>query len=547
MELQLAVPSLSGRVLGEVETRPSKVEKWLAELPLLNLAETSRRVLSQINTYNRIPIAPEQRLELLELFRYTVDQLGLELKKQYMGLPLPLPDKNKTVAEQSRQFQIELAFGYKWVVLDVARTEGTSQPPGAKPLAREKLALAIQRAIHYLAEALVISYESYSPLPLGTWRELHTLYRHAEQLGLQDIVLPDLCNRALQKSSVSQAYQEALLLDLADPYHLSARQVDKITQYLERWAHLAVVRPAPNAFDPTCQFLIDLNNDRAGIAYTADTVLEQTEPYRLLNTVELARKVHDQLGVLAAGGNPDPEGLEADFFRDSYDLLRRLINAWGLHPKRGFRRSARLGAELDLAIGIDAINYWLNGASKFVVSSTFVGPMPQRTHVGAEDRRGAPIKAEHLEYSRWGVLDESAGGFSLHKRGLIKSRVRVGDIVATRSPEGSGWGIAAIRWARSASPSSVEVGLQRMAPTGEPVVIKTVNEKGEESEFLPALRLPEIPALKQPPTLVTHCGVHRPGREIYLDNGYRLYKLKVGNVLEATGAFERFEFEIISS
>jgi hypothetical protein len=548
MDLNLTVPSLSGRVLAEIETKPAKVEQWLSELPLLNIAETSRRVLSHLNIYNRIALEAPLRLQLLELHRYAVNQLGNELAKQYIGLPLPLPDKNKTVAEQHRQFQIEMAFGYKWVVIDALKVQAGPVAPGAPALAKDKLALAIQRAIHYLGETLVLSYESYAPLPLGTWRELHALYRHAERLGLQDIEQPDLCNAALQKSSPAMAYKQALLLDLADPYHLSARQVDKITRYLDRWAGLATILPAPGAFDPTCQFLIDLNNDRAGIAYTADTELGQTEPYRLLNTVELARKVHEQLIQLRHGETPELDGLDAGVFRDGYETLRRLINAWGLHPKRAFRRSARPGAELRVAIGIDGINYWLNGGSKFVVSSTFVGPLPQRTQIGAEDhRRQVRITAEHLDYTSWNVLDESAGGFSLAKKGQIRTRVRVGDIVATRAAGDTGWSIAAIRWARSASPSSIEIGLQRIAPNGEAVVIKTVSESGAESDFLPALRLPEVPAVKEPATLITHCGVYRPDREIYMDNGYRLYKLRLRSLLESTSAYERFEYEILSS
>jgi hypothetical protein len=543
MDLQLTVPSLSGRVLGEIETRPEKVEQWLADLPLLNLAETSRRVLSTLTVYNRIALEPELRLKLLELYRYTVSQLALELQKQYVGLPLPLPDKNKTVAEQNRQLHLEMAFGYKWAVLDLAKAEATG---GAMTVPRDRYALAIQRAIHYLNQTLVISYQSYAPYPLGAWRELHALFRHAERISAQDQEVADPGNRTLQLSSASFSYRQALLLDLADPYHLPARHVEKIYQYLDRWAGLTRLLPAQAQFDPTCQFLVDLEADRSGIAYTADTVIEQPERYRLLNTVELARKVHAHLTQLRRGETPDLEGLDRDFFHDSSDLLLRLINAWGVHPKRVFRRNARPGAEIEVAVGIDTINYWLNGGVKFMVSSTFVGPVPQRGQVGATERRPVGETSADFEYTHWNVLDESAGGFALAKKGLVRHRVRVGDIVATRAPGASGWSLAAIRWARSASPSEVEIGLQRLTPGADAVVIKTFNEKGVESDFLPALRLPEVPTLRQPVTLLTHAGLYRPEREIYMDDGFRLYKLRVGQLVESTSAFERFEYEIIS-
>jgi hypothetical protein len=545
MELNLTIPSISTRVLSEVETRPAKVEQWLSQLPLLNLTETGRKVLSTLTIYNRMALEPELRLEILELFRYTVNLLTLELQKHYLGLPLPLPDKNKTIAEQNRQFQFEMAFGYKWVVMDLAKLLDAPLQGREKEKLIQQLTIAVQRAIHYLTESLVISYESYSPYPLGVWREIHLLYHFAEHHGFADNQIDDQCNRSLERSSVSHAYKQVLLLDLADPYHLPARHIDKIYQYLDRWAMLAQVIPAAQSFDPTCQFLIDLTSEQAGIAYTADTVLQETDRYRLLNTVELARRVHTHLTQMQQGQLPDPEGLGADFFRDTDGLLRRLINAWGLHPRRSFRRNAKSETEIDVAIGIDAINYWINGGSRFVVSSTFVGPMPQRGQVGPNEKRSAEMRSPDMEYSRWNVLDESAGGMALAKKGHIKMRIRVGDLLGIREPDGA-WSIAAARWARSASPSSIEIGTQRLAPGAEAVVIKTLNEKNEESDFLPALLLPEIKALKQPPTLVTACGIYRPDRTLYMDNGFRLYKVEADKALETTGAFERFSIRILN-
>lgn len=543
MPIQLNVPQISGRVVAEVETRPERVKLWLAELPLLNIAETARKVLSQLSMYNRMAIEPGTRFEVAELYRYTTDQITLELQKQYIGLPLPLPDKNKSVAEHARQLQLEMAFAYKWVVLELAKLpEAELRQKHAR-----RLALAMQRAIHYLTEAIVISYESYSPPPIGHWLELHTVYRYAENLGLAEIEVDDICNRATQKSSVANAYKQALLLDVSDPYHLNARQVDKIYHYLDRWANLARILPAQVNFDPTCQFLTDLTADRSGVLYTPDTLLQDPQRFRLLNTVELARKVHAQWTALTRGEDVPSEGLPANFFADAHDLLKRLINVWGLHPKRGFSRNARLDQEIDVAVGIDAINYWLNGGAKFVVSSTFVGPTPQRTHVGPRENKTIEIRSDDLEYARWDIIDESAGGLSLSKKGVIKTRVRVGDLLGLRTPgEGTAWTVASVRWLRSANPSSVEIGVQRLTPSAEAVVAKSLNERNQESDFMPALLLPEIKALNTPPTLVVPCGVFRPDRTLYLDNGYRLSKITATKLLESTGAFERLVFQVVS-
>ncbi len=543
MVLLLNVPPLTKRVLSDIELRPARVQQLISELPMLNVVETSRRLFSMINVNNRVEIEDRARLELLEIYRKPVHDLSVELQKQYLGQPLPLTDRQKAVAEQNRQFQIEMAFGYKRVVLD-----GASAPaPTTAPRPAHETAQVIQRAIRHLAEAIAISYEIYSPYPIGVWQEIHALYRHAELLKIVDVQVEDALNKAVPTSSVAHVYKQALLLDVADPYHLPARLTEKVQHYLNRWANLATLLPATRDFEPTCQFLIECGADHAGIAYTHQTSLGAPEQYRLLNTVELARLVHMHLTTLLRGERPEADGLESTFFtEDMSDLLRRLINVWGLHPKRSFRRNTRTEHKLDVSIGLNAINYWLNGGSRFVVSSTFVGPMPQRGQVGPNERKTLHVEQPDLEYAAWDVLDESAGGFSLTHQGAIRTRVRVGDLLALRVPGSTNpWSLAAVRWARSASPSEIEVGVQRLAPTADAVVFKLIADDGKESDFLPALRLPGIPALNQPASLITHRGVFRSQRELFLDDGLHLYHIVATQAFDVTSAFERFQFQIL--
>ena len=333
MPLTLAVPNLTARSTDDIELHPQKFKKWLDELPLLNVTETGRKLFTTLSIHNRVEFESKLRLELLELFRYTVSQFTLEFTKQYIGLPLPLSEKHKSVAEQNRQFQMEMANGYKRIALSLSASSASST--------REKVtqALVIERAIRYLTGVLAVSFQTYSPYPQDTWKEIHALYSHAEDLGLTGIAVFDDMNKAVSTCSVSHAYKQALLLELSDPYHLPPRMIDWTHHYLDRWAPLAQLTAATSAYNPTCQFLIDLQLDHAGIAYTAGTVPEDPKRYRILNTIELARQVHAQLTLLAKGDLPPAEGLRENFFKEcGQDLLRRLVSAWG------DRKSTRLNS-----------------------------------------------------------------------------------------------------------------------------------------------------------------------------------------------------------
>jgi len=544
MALPLSVPQLSARDVAGIELDPSKVGKWLESLPLLNVAETSRKLFSTLSTHNRVAFDDAQRLALLELFRRPVRQISLELTKQYIGLPLPLAEKHKSIAEQNRQFHLEMANGYKRLALNAtARNDAVGVAAAQATLAR-----VIQRAIRHLTEVLAVSYQTYSPHPMQTWQELHALYSHAENFRLAGIEVDDPLNQAVAKSSIDHAYKQALLLDFSDPYTLPPRMVDRIHHYLDRWAPLAQLSAATEAYEPTCQFLIDPEHDQAGAAYTSYAALDNPKRYRLLKTVELARQVYTQLTLLKGGQMPPADGLKEDFFVESgQEVLRRMLNAWGVNPQRSFRRSPRTGHQVEMAIGLEAISYWINGGRKFVVSSTFVGPMPQRLQVGGADAHPADTRLAPRDFSAWDIEDESAGGLSLSMHGNVNVHIQVGDLIITRAPgQGNPWSVGVIRWMRSPASSSVEIGIQRLAPNADPVVIKTVAEDNKESDFLPALLLPEIKPLKQPQSLVTHRGVCKPDSLIYMDNGYRLYKIEPAKLIEAGHSFEQFRFEILN-
>ena len=534
MTIELSLPPLLTRVNPEIELRPAHVERWLAELPLLNVTDTGQRLLTALSAYNRIRIEPETRLALVELYRQPVQQIARELQKRYLGLPLPLPDKARSVAEAVRLLHTELAYGYKHLVVAHATALPRPDPRVAT--------LPIQRAIRHLTEVLFHSYTAYAAYPPGVWREIHALYRRAERMGLADIAVPDALNRTRPTQSSADAYKHALLLDFADPYHLPARLTARCDQYLDRYAGVAVLTALPAQYDPTCQFLIDMHADRAGVPYVEHAVPTPAEGFRLLNTIDLARQIHAHLTLLQQAGTPEPDGLAPEFYADGAgELLRRLIMAWGINPQRMYRRSTRTTTDVDVAVGLDACHYWLLGGRGLLHSSNFIGPLPHRAQLSGIDLTTPDAAVRPQSHESWQLEDESAGGMALRKKGLVHAPVRVGDLVAIRFLGDSEWGLAVVRWARSANPSDIEIGTQRLAPSAQAVVVQPEDGAGA-NEFVPALRLPALPALEQPGSLVVPRGLYRPQRSFHIDDGFRLYRIRGTQLVELTSAFERFQY-----
>ena len=540
MHLRLSLPPRTDTPDSNIEIRPAEVERWLKGLPLLNVAESTQLLTRQLIGLNRMALDDKPRLRLLESLRGPIQHVSQALQKTYIGLPLPLTDKARQTVVQVRQLHTEMAFGYKLIAFNSTAITRLDHAQTSV------VGLAIHRAIRYLTELLFRSYELYGPPPEGVWYEIHQLYRYAELLGITDAPLDDKLNNALPQVSINHAYKQALLLDFSDPYHLPAFLLAKIYRYLDRWAGIAQLSPGVAALKSHCQFLLNLDHDRAGAVNTETSAITTEVRYRLLNTTELARVVHQQLMVLQAGQQPDPEGLEKDFFTHlGHDMLLRLISAWGVNPKRVFTRSPRSNRRSQVAIGIDAINFHING-ERFVPSSSEVGPQPRRTALGPGN--GTPNRVAQPDAFPasvlWELTDESAGGYALAKSGTHAETVRVGDLLTSRPDSGDGgWEIGIVRWVRTSGADNIEIGVQRLSPGAAAVAIMPL-EESQERYYL-ALALPEVHAMKQPATLLTPRGFFKAGRILYLDNSYRTRQIKAVKLVELSGSFERFQYEMI--
>lgn len=537
MHLRLSLPARTDIHDTSIETRPAELERWLKNLPLLNLAESSQLLARQLAGLNRLAIDDKTRLRLLESLRGSIQHVCQALQKTYIGLPLPLPDKARLTVIQVRELYTEMAYGYKLIALN------STAVPKLDHAQVGVVNLAIHRAIRYLTEILFRCYELYGPPPEGVWQEIHQLFRYAEVLGVSDTALDDKLNNTLPRVSINHAYKQALLLDFSDPYHLPTFLLAKIYRYLDRWAGLAQLSPGVAALKSHCQFLINLDHDRAGAVNTETSAITTEVRYRLLNTTELARVVHQQLMVLQSGQQPDPEGLEKDFYAHlGQDMLVRLINAWGVNPKRVFTRSPRSNHRLQVTIGIEAINFHING-ERFTPSTSEVGPQPRRTALGPGN--GAPnrVAQSHLPptSTSWDLTDESAGGYALAKSGEQGETVRVGDLVASRPENNGSWEIGIVRWVRTSGMDNIEIGIQRLSPGASAVAVMPVEDA--QIKYHLSLALPEVRAMKQPATLLTPRGFFKPGRILSLDNSYHTRQIKATKLVELSGSFERFQYD----
>jgi len=528
-----------------VETDPDRAQSWLASLPLADVNNAAQQLYRALFTLNRMDVEVEDRLALMELIRDPVSVITGRMQSHFSQFALPLRPRLKQLADFIRQLQLEMAYGYKHV-LESFRAE--DQPWGS-----EVFRFALERSIRCLGEGLLRSYQVYMPAPAGVWREIHGLYRFAEQ---HDIHEAPIESADVNSPTAQKAYLQVLMLGLCGPYQLLQNECHHVNAFLTRWVGKVKILSDLEGVDPVGHFLLDYDADHPAVPFPIDIPLHNTPSLRAVNAIELARVTHQFIKRLQKGEPPRQLNLGFECIGTACtETLRRMLRFWGLAGRRRFSRR-RLREPLSLCVGINAVHFFTSG------QEPFTPPVPRllATDLEAQAPDTGALEAEAQETevvdsnvaatttsemyridSRWQIRDESARGLSLVRDGDVGLPIRIGDLLGIHHAVSNRWGIAVVRWIKSGDTRHVEAGIEMLAPSARPVAVRSTDP--ESSDFLQALMLPPIDTLRQPSTLLLHASLFRTGQGIEIvEDGLPPRRVRILKIVERTGAFAQAIF-----
>lgn len=524
-----------------VETSPAETETWLATLPLADSIQAAQQLYQALFTLNRMALDADDRLLLMELYRPPVTAVSAGLQPHFARLSLPLKPRLKQLADFLCQLHMEMAYGYKHAIkagLDERR-----------PVESEVFLFAVERAIRYLGEVLLRSYQMYMPAAPGLWKEIHGLYRYVELHGRdRQLLRVDGVETGV---TVRGTYLQTLLLGLCGPYQLPQNECHQVNAFLARWAHKATLGPVTPSVYPVGHFLVDFETDHAAVPLPRDVPLHTAPALRDLDAVELARVVHDFSKRLQQGAAPHTLDLGFECIgAGCIDTLKRMLRFWGLAGHRQFSRRS-LQQPLSLCMGLNAIHFFCSGQQPFTpprppaVSSERVVALPDRAALELELSEERSVTASRPELFRvdslWQLRDESAGGLALARSGDAGPAMRVGDLLGIQNPALNQWRIGVVRWVKSADSQHVEIGVEMLAPRAQPLAVRPLGS--DAASYTPALLLAPIPVLHQPATLLAASGSCQPGQDIELAEGdLPPRRVRVLNVVERSSAFVQVVF-----
>lgn len=496
---------------------------WLAHLSG-GPVERGEQVVAKLVRFNRSPMPAAARLEAMEVLEASVAPLLAELSVRLVEAAQPLSVEDRLASFIARDLADGMAEGYS-----LAATEWPQDGPRAS---RPALAPVLLKATRFAAHVLHTTFISYSRVPASAWRKLHALYLMAERRG----VATGAADPATRQS-VTDAYGEALLLALTDPWRLRPGEVDRIAALLRPLRVAPTLGREPPATHATAHFIVPCDLDQAPRSAMLADEDAGGPNWRILDANPVVDALRDVLVELNTGRRT-PNALATMPREEARALVERLIRLWDNPPKRAWRRETASGS-VAICVGVKPIAHFVahDGQGEDEAQAEALRQrltMPLRALPEDEEGRLIPIH-------EWNVVNLSAGGMKVKRGASTTHPIAVGEVVGIRTPGKALWTIGAVRWINALDDGGTEFGVQFFAEAACAVWIKRPVPSSP-----PRLGLlvtsgydAAAEALLAPPDTC------RAGEEVDLRGEGLRYRVRAGEPLERTAAFDLYRFEAV--
>ncbi len=516
-----------------VVTDLKSCEAWLARAALADPKQACRELTGLLESLEEVPPAESALVDILERLREPIVVAQAEHAKRYAGRPLPLKDFEIAAFEQVFDLWTTLGRAYR-------RLLRSAIEDGSADLARQR-PLVAQRSLDCIAELMLAHYRSRREVDGEQWRDLHQLYRTADEAGLA-MTTVSAGYRSKSVSTCAEVYIRALLLALANPYALGIRELAWTRRFATMWAYKVELAPAA---EDAGSYAIDLAANQAP-AWTAREVATAT--MRFLQPANLRRSLRSRIKKLDAGVDPQTLGLGKDVVQpEAGRLLNTLLRAWVEAPaSRQFTRRL-VAARTELVSGFDSIHLAVSGRAFKSASRHWDYSRRDAEQIHIYQGTAAATTEEVAAFSaeKWETLDESANGFRLRRKGPGE-RLALGQLVALRPNGARGFILSEVRWLMAGIDQSLTIGASALPGLAKGIAARSASSSTSAPEaYMQAFLLPN--ASSQPGSVVLPSGWYQHGRELELKDEDELLRVKLAGLVHRGYDYDRANFSVVGS
>jgi len=510
----------------------------IATLPVTNVAAAHPALESLLRAMHLAPPPAAEYLGVLESAREALAFLQEAMASRYASKPLPASAEETTAFERTVGLWRLMADSYARV----------AQLGGGDATMDQKLALVCQRCIHYAGQSIIEYYRARRAVKAGLWLDLHGYYDTAEDWGLASQGVSEPLDEDTGTVTCATTYATALLVDLANPYSRTSKELALIVRWARQMSPLTTIARTDDSGGGR-GYGVDLMQDR-GLLPVEQLAASATA--RLFNTASLGEFVQRLLTGLKAGQTPVSLGLGDCAKAQAARLLLHLYRPWCLAalPRR-FQRNQASGS-LAVAYDPDAIYFHVAGREfeqPAHVRSFSRSEVDSMVTFGSMVESAKPVSLQTAQrdhaLDHWEIVDQSPHGYRVLRKSA-GPRIEHGQLLlALKAPDAKQFVLGRVTWLMQDRDGSLQTGIQVLPHPAAAVGVRPTGLSIAATEkYTRAFFLPAVPAQKEPVSVVLPTGWYSPGRIVEVFTN-RQVSIRLGELIIQGSNFERCTFTLV--
>ncbi len=513
---------------------------YISQLSLANPDLAEQQIIAFLDALVENPPDAGVLLSLLEQTRVPLCFTEEEIARRYHNKALVLSDEQEESFQRVISAWRRMTTGY---ALCARMQEAEPDDPHFSTL----VATIQHRCIYYTGMIVIEHFRARRELPAGIWQELHRYYEAAEKRGVSCTPVNDSLENDLQATHCAAAYVTLLLIEIANPYATSIRDLGLIRRWAGMWAPLVALHPVEDEYEIP-PYVIE---------FTKDQPLHQTGSgdniggdARWLDTTRLGLQISHMVSQLHQRLTPSQLGLGEETSGHARRLLERLSRPWtqSASPRR-FRRFASDGTAR-VAVGFEAIHYFVGGKEFVQPDSGSIYGRGQFDEVFTFRDRASPGMTLNIKprvnYSAddWAVINHSANGFRLG-RSSAGERIAHSQLLAVCPHDGERFLLGQATWLMQEQGGGILAGVAVLPGMPEAVTVRRAStQPGHADRFVRAFLLPPVEAIGQEGSLVLPTGVYQASGALELIGEGKSWTVRMKHVRQRGVDFERVSYEM---
>jgi len=516
------------------------VRDWIDNLQATKVMQTSGMLYNAVPEVVRLKTDYQNRFEILEILRPTIQYSILGLQKSFLNQPLILPTEAQKTVLVAQSLQKNMIDGYITTVVQIA------EKGRANKQTFSLLSSAIHRGISGIGLLFFRNYQIYAQPPMNMWATLNILYQVARYYDLTATPVIDPILRTTRALSIEAAYARILMLATCRTNQMSQAEIDATFIVFENWCQSVTLSPEVS--------------DRVENFFAVDLASSQGPVYKSqISDKTQGRFVEIELKILLnilSKHSANPEDLvntenDIKIPREfSPTLLKHITEAWSDAAQRKHdRRDVKSTA--DVCVGLTDTHYFVcNGQDFDYFLRTAGTDEPEKVSRFSQGLTPASHLDDHqnslVPVHRVTLRNTSPGGYCLLWQHDISPKLSAGEIIGIKEIGRRTWSVGVIRWVRQLKNAS-QLGIQLFSNNAKPYGVAQINDSGNCSEYMRAFFIPPSKFGQSNPTLLTASAPLTEFGTVRIIDGEREWRAKLDRSVFSTKSVQQFRFRNIDT